>query len=349
MFFDEITRLAVSRAIASGLPFVAFVKPGEDKLVFFSDPGSDCPFIGSLSFAVNVWCGGSADEYVIRQCADAAETLAYLDDANRLFPIMSPWHESTDKSDYLDRTDELIGRLRSHGGKTVMSRTICGEGDVDWVEVAEAYFELHPEAFRYLYQTPDHGCWLGASPELLVKVADGRFTTMALAGTRLLSESGDSWSGKNMAEHAVVRGYILERLYDLGLNPHACPTETITTGNIQHLRTIIGGEDEGVAAHDIIRSLNPTPALAGYPLHSALENIAEFEKHPRRCYGSYLALCSPSETEAYVNLRCVNFDSSSWCMYVGGGIMPDSDCDSEWNETEAKSKILYKLIGDFLR
>ncbi len=38
-----------------------------------------------------------------------------------------------------------------------------------------------------------------------------------------------------------------------------------------------------------------------------------------------------------------------WCMYVGGGIMPGSDIDDEWHETEAKSLILKKLIEDSLK
>lgn len=345
MFFDDITALAIGRSLSAGLPFTAFVRPGENRAVFFSDPGEGYGPAGELTFAVNVWCGGSADEYLIADRADAEATVRWLERSGAAAPVVSPWSRSTSHSDYIDAVDELIGRLMDCGGKTVMSRTISGSCEVDWISVAEQYFAAHPEAFRYIYLTPRHGCWLGASPELLLKTSDGRFTTMALAGTRSVSEEGNAWSGKNIAEQAIVRDYIVDRLYDLGLNPVAGPTETVTTGNIQHLRTMIEGRTEGIDASEILRTLNPTPALAGYPLPVALENIVGLEQHPRRCYGSYVSVGSGSSTEAYVNLRCVNFDSRSWCMYVGGGIMPDSDSADEWLETEAKSKILSQLIA----
>lgn len=344
MFFDEITKLAISRSLAAGLPFVAYVMPGDPEAVFFSDPGTAYGEAGKLSFAVNVWCGGTSDEYIIKQRAGAQETLSWLSETRMQTAVAAPWAWPTQRADYLDAVDELIDRLMTNGGKTVMSRTICGSGDIDWIAVAQQYFALHPEAFRYLYLTPLHGCWLGASPELLVRVAGDRFETMALAGTRLSSDADLPWSGKNIAEQAIVRDYIIDRLYDLGLDPSAGSTETVTTGNIQHLRTMICGDAAGMSCPEIIRALNPTPALAGYPLSVALENIACLERHPRRCYGSYVAVGTPAGTEAYVNLRCVNFDSHNWCMYVGGGIMPDSDAEDEWNETEAKARLLYQLI-----
>lgn len=345
MVFDEITRLAIHGAIERGLPFAAYMMPGGDEVVFFSDPGEAYAPAGELCFAVNVWCGGSADEYGLKQRADAKATLDYLTATGfSAGEAVNPWAESTDEADYIDSVDELIGRLQSSGGKTVMSRVICGRGVVDWVDVAEKYFTLHPEAFRYIYQTPRHGCWLGASPELLVKVADGRFTTMALAGTREIIDADKPWNGKNIAEQAIVRDYIVDRLFDIGLNPEVHQTETVTTGNLQHLRSIIDGDASSSDVAEIISALNPTPALAGYPLHTALENIVELERHPRRCYGAYIMVRTSESAEAYVNLRCVNFDTENWCMYVGGGIMPDSDSEDEWRETEAKSKILYQLI-----
>ena len=35
-----------------------------------------------------------------------------------------------------------------------------------------------------------------------------------------------------------------------------------------------------------------------------------------------------SRLEAYVNLRCVNFDKHRWCIYTGGGITADSTAAS---------------------
>lgn len=348
MFFDEITTRAVMAALASGIPFVAFVRPRDNRLTFFSDPDSNSEIRSDTRFAVNQWCGGSGCESVIYDRADALQT---IDDACRVgktvIDMPEAWRQSTSRAEYDMAMDQILEHLQNHGGKVVLSRTIADmDSSVDWVNVAERYFTLHDEAFRYLYFTPRYGCWLGASPEQLLIVNGADFSTMALAGTREGTDAAKLWSGKNIAEQAIVRNYIVDRLYDLGLAPQCAPTETITTGNIQHLCTIVSGSIQSADPADILRALNPTPALAGYPLPLALEQIAMNERHPRRCYGGYIAVATKSSMEAYVNLRCVNFDDNGWCMYVGGGIMPDSDVDEEWKETESKARILKKLIGD---
>lgn len=342
---------AVRSAIARQIPFVAYVKPHCDEVCFFSDPSDAMPLLSDRCFIVNSWCGCPADEFAIAERADAAMTIRLCAGlSSQACTCPQPWTEPTARQDYGRCLDIVIEHLQDHGGKVVISRTITGDAtDVEWVVVADRYFGLHPEAFRYIYFTPRHGFWLGASPELLLSVDEGKFRTMALAGTREVCEKDKPWSGKNIAEQAVVRNYIVDRLYDLGLDPQCGPTVTVETGNIQHLCTCISGDAETCTSVEILRSLNPTPALAGYPLSSALEQIVRTEKHPRRCYGGYVAVAGGKSFSAYVNLRCVNFDDMRWCMYVGGGIMPGSDIDDEWHETEAKSLILKKLIEDSLK
>lgn len=348
MFLDEITSHAVCAALSSGFPFVAFVRPKDDRLCFFSDPDGISEIRSDMTFAVNQWCGGSGSEYIIADRADALLTIDIaLRRGKKTVKIPEAWHHSTTRAEYDRAMDRILEHLQNHGGKVVLSRTIAGlNSSVDWINVADRYFALHDEAFRYIYYTPRHGCWLGASPEQLLIVKGHEFTTMALAGTRNVTDAIMPWSGKNIAEQAIVRNYIVDRLYDFGLAPQCGPTETITTGNIQHLCTIVSGNIENSDPAEILRSLNPTPALAGYPLPVALEQIATNEIHPRRCYGGYIAIATKYSMEAYVNLRCVNFDDNGWCMYVGGGIMPDSDVSEEWNETEAKSHILKNVIED---
>ena len=346
MLTSEI-KCAISLAIEAGIPFVAYAEPGCKSAVFFADI-SDSGADATRKFIVNGWPGGSADRYEICDSADAKSTIEYLQTRKPSGrPIVKVWPDTTSRQEYQVAVDDVLDYLNNHGGKVVVSRTITGQSvGVDWAEVADRYFDIHDEAFRYIYFTPRHGCWLGASPELLLRVSDRHFMTMALAGTRSISEADETWSGKNVAEQAIVRNYIVDRLYELGLDPHCSPTETMSTGNIQHLCTIITGSTEDSTPEEILRSLNPTPALAGYPLASALELIANTERHPGRCYGGYIAIATDHSFDAYVNLRCVNFDSECWCMYVGSGIMPDSDVDDEWSETEAKSLLLKNIIED---
>lgn len=344
---DNVTSEAVRHCLESRLTFALYCMPGSERPVFIADIGDKAETDDAPCFIVSPWFGTPSDTYRIVGRSTASDLLDKMPSASGI-DSPCPWSVPTEHDDYVDLCDSLIGRLSERGGKTVLSRVICGENkEADWVAIAVDYFNLHPEAFRYLYYTPQHGAWLGASPEILLDCdkATDTFVTMALAGTRPVIDDGNPWSGKNLAEQGVVRDYIVDTLYDLGLQPHVGKTETLTTGNIQHLLTRITGRCEGVSPMVILNALNPTPALCGWPRAAALEDIIEYERHPRRCYGGYVCVENDGSLAAYVNLRCVNFDNvGRWCMYVGGGIMADSDATDEWDETCHKAALLQGLI-----
>lgn len=257
---------------------------------------------------------------------------------------------STLRDDYLSAVGAVIAGLKTRGGKSVISRTTCGSAvGIDWAAVAMRYFERYPSTMRYLYFTPQTGYWLGASPELLYR-GDGRghVDTMALAGTR--RSCAGAWDIKNVHEHRIVVDYIAAVLAECGLNVTVSDMETLDYGIIQHLLTRISasGHYDGHAA--ILDRLSPTPALAGYPLDAARRDIRSAERHSRRCYSGYVAVGGDdTRLEAYVNLRCVNFDRHRWCIYTGGGITAESTADDEWRESEVKAAVLAKLIQDSRR
>ena len=50
------------------------------------------------------------------------------------------------------------------------------------------------------------------------------------------------------------------------------------------------------------------------------------------------------QTHFYVTLRCLKMDHDHLTLYAGGGILPMSQMESEWEETEGKLKIMKSLI-----
>ena len=252
---------------------------------------------------------------------------------------------STLRGDYIPAVNAVIDGLKERGGKSVISRTTCGSSDgIDWAAVAMRYFERYPATMRYLYFTPQTGYWLGASPELLYR-GDGRshIDTMALAGTR--RRCIGEWDIKNVREHRIVVDYIPAVLSDCGLNVTVNDMQTLDYGIIQHLLSRISAVGHYAGHAAIIDKLSPTPALAGFPLDAARRDINSAELHSRRCYSGYVAFgADDSRLEAYVNLRCVNFDKHRWCIYTGGGITADSTAEDEWRESEVKAAVLADII-----
>ena len=51
-----------------------------------------------------------------------------------------------------------------------------------------------------------------------------------------------------------------------------------------------------------------------------------------------------SHSELYVNLRCMQLTDTQRILYIGGGITKDSDPESEWQETVAKSQIMKRVL-----
>ena len=84
--------------------------------------------------------------------------------------------------------------------------------------------------------------------------------------------------------------------------------------------------------------------MAGLPKQKAIELIREAEHHDREYYGGYIGPFSSDEFHYFVNLRSMQFDNDKCRIFVGGGIVSDSVPESEWLETEAKSKTLLSLL-----
>lgn len=344
MFSDSLKK-AVSLGLAKRRPFALYALPDEQEMYFVASTGETCLTGTGNGFYINAFNNAYGSPIFI------PDELS-IDDAIRDFeqssignePDIKPCRFSTDKSTYIERTSKVISDLKRDGGKTVLSRVICGEfGDSDIMEVAESYFGAFSSTFRYIYYTPMTGAWMGASPEVLIKRESGSgvISTMALAGTRRRSR-GD-WDTKNLEEHRFVTDYILSVLRKSGLEPVVGPDENVAFGAIEHLCHKIMAKYTGDLI-DVASLLSPTPALAGFPLEQALKHIDYAELHPRNCYGGYVGCRNDRGEFLYVNLRCMHFDDKSYCVYAGGGIIDKSCPETEWRETEAKSAFLIGLL-----
>ena len=202
----------------------------------------------------------------------------------------------------------------------------------------------YPGAFTYLLHHPSEGLWCGASPEILIQGSKNKYRTTALAGTqRKNSRNEYSWGNKEVEEHAYVVDFIEKVLTVVGAG-HISKSKRYTSvaGDVAHLKTDFGftfGEE----IQKIVKELHPTPAVAGTPRDRALDLIRRFEEHRRSLYTGYLGKTG-SETEIYVNLRCMQIGEGKAAIYTGGGLTRDSDPDSEWQETRLKAKTLLNLL-----
>ncbi len=254
------------------------------------------------------------------------------------------WRESTSWPQYRTAIETLVERLKQRGGKTVMSRTICGNHNCDMVQLALDFFEAYPQTYRTIFYTPHTGAWMGASPELLYKIDGDRLYTMALAGTRPLSDG--PWDEKNLEEHRMVADFIEDALADQTPYYTRSVLGTLRYGAIEHLLTEFTADASQINLERLKTALQPTPAVGGYPRREALDDIAHLEAHRRNLYSGLIEFDAAENSQrlCIVNLRCMQFDAEHYCIYAGGGITSHSDPAAEWAETEAKSAWLREHI-----
>ncbi len=251
--------------------------------------------------------------------------------------------ESITYEQYLQLIEDTVHELNhSSTQKIVISR--IKEIPNSGVRLDESLKHIHqtyPQAFVYLWYSKENGVWIGASPELLLEEENLTIQTVSLAGTLPKEEE---WTAKEIHEQQVVTDYIVSKLQGFKHiqvdGPH-----TVDAGFFNHLKSFISAEvPHYQAVEETLRQLHPTPAVCGMPKEQAKSFILAHEGYDRKYYAGYFGFKTPTKSQYFVNLRCAQIFSNTVKLYVGGGIMPDSDPEKEWKETELKSKTIGNLL-----
>ena len=201
--------------------------------------------------------------------------------------------------------------------------------------------------------------FIGASPELLVSLEGSIVRSHPLAGTaprtgdldndmRLAAEL--TASVKNQIEHRVVIDVVHDTLLPWASYLDWEPEPSIVTvANVQHLGTRMEGmlSQPGPDVVELIRALSPTPAVGGHPRDAALALIDRVEGFERGRYaGAVGRVDAKGDGEWAVALRCaeISDDGLTARLTAGGGIVADSDPESELAETQAKFQAMLSAI-----
>lgn len=230
--------------------------------------------------------------------------------------------------------------------------------------VFEKACATYPDAFVYLSHTETTGTWFGSTPELLLSGENAGWQTVALAGTRRIKDSGANWNekqqwkekpdgtsktgwdAKNIREQQVVTAYLEKQLRIKNLIASISEPYTVRAGQLIHIKTDFRFQmPEQGHVGDLLDFLHPTPAVCGYPKTEACRLILAHEGYDRSYYSGFAGpLMMEGKTDLYVNLRCASLSDQGLLLYAGGGLMPDSELKSEWDETEVKLQTLLSLI-----
>lgn len=205
----------------------------------------------------------------------------------------------------------------------------------------------YPHSFVAIIDYDDR-VWLIATPEVLLEQSEGTLRTMALAATMSIEEAAalrpSQWTDKNRQEQLIVAQYIGRRLSELGIDFSTSAVHTKVAGQLVHLCTDFSmdlTDDIG----PIIAALHPTPAVCGLPAAAAAQLIHRIERHDREYYAGFSGpIGLEGGTHLFVTLRCMQLCATTAHLYAGGGLLKESECESEWIETQRKLRTMLHVL-----
>ena len=267
-------------------------------------------------------------------------------DTDGCHAMLSDYNLTAEREHYKVDFNNYHAQLRDGlFAKIVLARhaTLTASTAIDPLKLFARACRRYPRMFVALFSTKRSGTWLVATPEILLKGHGREFQTMALAGTM---RPGGQWSKKNIKEQHYVESYITECVEHFTDNFSVDGPYTSQAGDLVHLRSDIRFSLNGDSnIGDMLNALHPTPAVCGMPKESTRKFIMDNESAPRGYYSGFSGLLDDNgDTALYVTLRCMQIAPPTYTLYAGGGLLADSDEESEWEETEAKMNTMKQLF-----
>ena len=254
------------------------------------------------------------------------------------------------EADWSRAVRAALDRIRAGAlRKLVLARTrrYTASGKLDPVAVLARLASRESRGFRFLVEAGAGHAFLGVTPERLVSRVGRVARSEAVAGTRprgvdgvadrLLGESLLA-SAKDRREHELVVERVREALvgHATSLRLDVEP-RLLRLAYVQHLATRVQAElRPNVSDLDLVRALHPTPAVAGAPVHDAIESLRDLEPFDRGLYAGPVGVVSRDGAEIAVAIRSARIEGDTLTAFAGAGIVEGSDPAEEWRETGHK-------------
>jgi len=212
---------------------------------------------------------------------------------------------------------------------------------------------LNPSAFMF-HMNLGKVRLVGSSPEILVRVRDGRVAIRPIAGTRPVS--GDAAEDARRAEGLLADPKEIAEhlmLLDLGRNDvgrvaaygSVEVTERFIVERYSHVMHIVshveGNLREGLDAVDALFAGFPAGTVSGAPKIRAMQIIDEMESASRGIYGGAVGYFGwNGDLDTCIALRTAIIKDGELHIQAGGGVVLDSVPQYEYDETLHKAGAL---------
>ena len=223
--------------------------------------------------------------------------------------------------------------------------------------VYRALRAINPSPYMYYIDMGDAHI-VGSSPEILVRLEEGRVTLRPIAGTRkrgTTPEEDQALEKELLADKKEIAEHIM--LVDLGRNDVGRVSETGTVkvpelmvverySHVMHIVSNVEGRLKGgLGSFDVLRACFPAGTVSGAPKVRAMEIIDELEPVKRGPYAGAVGYLGYSgNMDTCITIRTLIMKEGMVYVQAGAGIVADSVPELEYAETVNKARAMMEAV-----
>lgn len=268
--------------------------------------------------------------------------------------VVSNW----ERDDFLAAVNKIKEAIFSGDAyQVVLSQCFTKRTAASPVSIYRAIRSLNPSPYMFLI-TNKNSAVVGASPEMLVRLRNGKLCYRPIAGTR--PRSSDQIADERLAEEMLsdekeVSEHLM--LVDLGRNDlgrvarfGSVMVEKLMTvekySHVQHLVSSLSATIRpDLDRFDAFAACFPAGTVSGAPKVSAIEIISQLEPTPRGIYSGAVGYFDyAGNMDTCIAIRTMRISDGVARIQAGAGIVADSVPTAEYNETLNKAKALLRAI-----
>lgn len=243
--------------------------------------------------------------------------------------------------------------------QVVLSRKFSFNVKGDYLKIYKVLRNLNPSPYMYHIKHAEK-TFIGASPEMLIRVTKDKVETFPIAGTRRITNNESEnqklayellHDEKELAEHTM--------LVDLGRNDigRVCKYGTVHPeelmqikrfSHVQHIVThVVGDLDPKNDMFDAFNAVFPAGTVSGAPKVRAMEIIDELETEARGPYAGAVGYFSFNGCcDFAIAIRSIFIENEKGFVQSGAGIVYDSIPENEFKETEHKANAMLQALRE---
>ncbi|MBD3328576.1 hypothetical protein GF340_04695 [Candidatus Peregrinibacteria bacterium] len=262
------------------------------------------------------------------------------------------------KESYLEKIEKVKEYLKD--GETYQvnfSQRFKAKSTLDGFKVYKKMTRDNPTPYACYFKYPDFEI-VSCSPELLIKKEGASLESWPIKGTveRKKNKNADDYQARKLlndkkidAELSMIVDLVRN---DLGIISEIGSVEVKEHKALQYLSHVIhtfskiGSQvRKGVSVFEILKAMFPGGSITGCPKKRTVEIIDKLEDFKRGVYtGSAGFIGFNGEMEFNILIRTLLLKDNYAFFGAGGGIVVDSDGQSEYEETINKVKVIFESL-----